>query len=61
MAPDGTVVLVQLSRTSGDSILDRSAETAIRKASPLPIPQEREFYEMFRDIKLTVRPKQARG
>ncbi len=61
LAPDGTVVLVQLSLTSGDSILDRSAETAISKASPLPIPQEREFYEMFRDIQLTVRPEQARG
>lgn len=61
LAPDGTVVLTQLSRSSGDAILDRSAETAINKASPLPVPQERELFELFRDIQLTVRPEQARG
>jgi colicin import membrane protein len=61
LAPDGTVVLAQLSRSSGDTILDRSAESAINKASPLPVPQERELFELFRDIQLTVRPEQARG
>ncbi len=61
LAPDGTVVLAQLTRSSGDSVLDRSAETAINKASPLPVPQERELFDLFRDIQLTVRPEQARG
>lgn len=61
LAPDGTVVLTQLSRSSGDTILDRSAETAINKASPLPVPEDRELFELFRDIHLTVRPEQARG
>lgn len=61
LAPDGTVILAQLSRSSGDMILDRSAETAINKASPLPVPEDKELFELFRDIQLTVRPEQARG
>lgn len=61
LAPNGSVILARLSRSSGDAILDRSAETAINKASPLPVPQEQDLFELFRDIHLTVKPEQARG
>ena len=61
LAPDGTVLEVDLTRGSGDSLLDRSAQTAIRKASPLPVPKDPETFNMFRDISLTVRPEQVRG
>ncbi|HHF7344041.1 TPA: cell envelope integrity protein TolA [Legionella feeleii] len=61
LAPDGAVLDVSLTRGSGDPVLDRSAETAIRKASPLPVPTDPDTFNMFRDISLTVRPENVRG
>ncbi|WP_058534997.1 cell envelope integrity protein TolA [Legionella saoudiensis] len=61
LAPDGAVLEVTLTRSSGDPLLDRSAQTAIRKASPLPVPTDAATFNMFRDISLTVRPEQVRG
>lgn len=61
LAPSGVVLDVALTRSSGDPILDRSAQSAIYKASPLPVPQEPEAFDVFRDIRLTVRPENARG
>lgn len=61
LAPDGAVLDVALTRGSGDSLLDRSAQTAIYKASPLPVPTDPATFNMFRDISLTVRPEQVRG
>lgn len=61
LAPDGMVLEVTLLRSSGDPILDRSAQTAIHKASPLPVPSDTETFNLFRNISLTVRPEQVRG
>ncbi|MFT4057947.1 MAG: cell envelope integrity protein TolA [Legionella sp.] len=61
LAPDGAVLEVTLTRSSGDPLLDRSAQTAIYKASPLPVPKDASTFNMFRDISLTVRPEQVRG
>lgn len=61
LAPDGAVLEVSLTRSSGDPLLDRSAQTAIYKASPLPVPADSETFNLFRDISLTVRPEQVRG
>lgn len=61
LAPDGMVLEVTLTRSSGDSLLDRSAQTAIYKASPLPVPTDPDTFSLFRDISLTVRPEQVRG
>lgn len=61
LAPDGMVLEVTLTRSSGDPLLDRSAQTAIYKASPLPVPTDAEAFNVFRDISLTVRPEQVRG
>lgn len=61
LAPDGMVLEVTLTRSSGDSLLDRSAQTAIYKASPLPVPTDAETFNLFREISLTVRPEQVRG
>lgn len=61
LAPDGMVIEVSLTRSSGDPLLDRSAQTAIYKASPLPVPTDAETFNLFRDISLTVRPEQVRG
>ncbi len=61
LAPDGAVLEVSLMRSSGDAILDRSAQTAIYKASPLPVPSDPTTFNLFRDISLTVRPENVRG
>lgn len=61
LAPDGSVMEVSLTRSSGDPLLDRSAQTAIYKASPLPVPKDSETFNLFRDISLTVRPEHVRG
>jgi colicin import membrane protein len=61
LAPTGAVLDVRLTRSSGDSLLDRSAQAAIYKASPLPVPADVTAFNMFREISLTVRPSNARG
>lgn len=61
LAPDGEVLEVSLLRSSGDPILDRSAQTAIKKASPLPVPADPQTFNLFREISLTVRPENIRG
>ncbi|MFA6303215.1 MAG: cell envelope integrity protein TolA [Legionella sp.] len=61
LAPNGVVLEVTLTRSSGDPVLDRSAQTAINKASPLPVPSDAATFNLFRDISLTVRPEQVRG
>lgn len=61
LAPDGAVLEVSLIRSSGDPILDRSAQAAINKASPLPVPSDPLTFDIFRDISLTVRPENVRG
>lgn len=61
LAPSGTVLDVSLLRSSGDAVLDRSAQSAIYKASPLPVPSNPDAFNVFRDIHLTVRPENARG
>lgn len=61
LAPNGAVLEVALLRSSGDPILDRSAQNAIYKASPLPVPQDASTFNLFREISLTVRPENIRG
>lgn len=57
LSPSGTVLSAQLVKSSGNPALDRSAQAAILKASPLPVPREPQLAKLFRDIKLTVRPE----
>ena len=61
LAPTGKVLSVSLIRSSGDPVLDRSAQAAIYKASPLPVPSDVNVFNLFRDISLTVRPESTRG
>ena len=60
IAPDGVVLDVQLLSSSGNVILDRSAQAAVLKASPLPVPEAKELLKKFRTIKLTVKPEEFR-
>lgn len=57
LAPGGNVIGVQLLQESGNGALDRSAKTAVLKASPLPVPKNLALFDSFRTIKLIVHPK----
>lgn len=57
VAPGGAVLNVQIISSSGNALLDRSAQTAVLKASPLPVPETPELFDEFRSIKLKVRPE----
>lgn len=58
LGPGGVVLSVQVIQMSQNQILDRSAQTAIWKASPLPVPQNKELFDNFRVIQLTVHPQE---
>ena len=57
LAPGGMVLEVIVVKSSGNSVLDRSAQTAVYKASPLPVPKNNGLFRTFRQINLTVRPE----
>lgn len=57
LAPGGMVLEVIIVKSSGNAVLDRSAQTAVYKASPLPVPKNNGLYHTFRQINLTVRPE----
>lgn len=57
LAPGGTVLDVQLMKSSGDAALDRSARAAVFKSSPLPVPPEAEAFDTFRQFVLKVKPQ----
>src|SRR3990167_5355412 len=57
LAPDGTVLAIQLVKSSGDSALDQSAQQAITLASPLPVPHNPVLFNHFRQLVLTLSPQ----
>lgn len=54
---NGVVKNVRLLKSSGDPVLDRSAITAVYKASPLPVPKNISLFKQFAELKLTVKPE----
>jgi colicin import membrane protein len=59
LKPDGVVNRVQLIRSSGNSALDRAAETAIHKASPLPVPKDPAAFATFQKFNLKMTPHEV--
>lgn len=57
LAPGGTVLDVQISKTSGDPALDSSARAAVFRASPLPVPKDLKQFEPFREFVLNATPQ----
>ena len=57
LAPTGAVLKVDMLHSSGDPILDRSARSAVLKASPLPVPKQPGVFDKFRELRLTFRPE----
>jgi colicin import membrane protein len=57
LAPGGSVLSVELVKSSGVPALDHSAIQAVYQASPLPIPNDANLFEHFRQLSMTVRPE----
>ena len=56
LIPTGEVINIELSKSSGDEVYDKSVIAAVRKASPFPLPPaESGLFEVFRDLHLPVR------
>jgi colicin import membrane protein len=56
LIPGGEVVDAKVVRSSGDPLFDRSVETAVLKASPLPLPQDTALFKHFREIQFIFIP-----
>ncbi len=60
LVPTGEVVQVEVVRSSGNQALDRSVEQAVRRASPLPVPDDIQLFErQFRTLTMNFRPENA--
>ena len=57
LAPDGTVLKIDIIQKSGNDLLDNSAKTAVLKASPLPVPKDNSVFNNFRSLRLTAKPE----
>ncbi len=57
LVPSGDVLQVTVVKTSGDERFDRSVENAVYKASPLPLPEDRDLFEYFREIEFIFSPE----
>lgn len=59
LMPTGDVIEVAIVQSSGSVEFDRSAELAVRKASPLPMPTDPAVANEFRQFTFTFRPEGA--
>lgn len=59
VARDGRVSSVRVVKGSGDRLFDESVELAVRKASPLPFPTKREYYEFINEFQFIFRDPNA--
>ena len=56
MLAGGQVAEVAIIRSSGNALFDSRAETAVRAASPLPVPDNARLFEKMRNIRFTFEP-----
>lgn len=62
IAPGGMVLDIITIESSGDGeMLERSAKAAVTKAAPLPVPQDLNAFDRFREIKLNFNPSGVVG
>ncbi len=57
LIPGGEVVDARVVKSSGDPLFDRSVETAVFKASPLPLPPDASLFDRFRDLEFVFKPE----
>lgn len=53
----GEVISAEVVKSSGDAAFDRSVESAVYKAAPLPVPDDPDVFDYFRDIEFLFRPE----
>lgn len=53
--PGGDVI--EPKSSCGNAVFDRSVETAVRRAAPLPVPTDPDLFEEFRDLEFPFEPK----
>ena len=58
LIPTGEVIEATVVRSSGNAAFDRSAENAVYKASPLPLPEDKALFEHFRDFNFDFHPQE---
>ena len=59
LLPDGSVLVVQLKKSSGNDTYDRSVNNAIYKSQPLPLPPDVNLFQTyFRNLELKFKPKE---
>jgi len=56
LIPGGEVVGAKVVKSSGDALFDRSVESAVLKASPLPLPADPDLFKHFREIDFNFSP-----
>ena len=59
LIPGGDVVRVQIVRSSGDPVFDRSVESAVFQAAPLPVPSEPHLFDAFREFQFEFDPNRS--
>ena len=57
VVPGGEVVEARVVKSSGNPVFDRQAETAVRKASPLPVPEESRLMQQMREFNFVFDPE----
>jgi colicin import membrane protein len=57
LIPGGDVARVQIVRSSGDPLFDRSVENAVHKAAPMPLPRDPAVFKYFRELRLIFKPR----
>lgn len=57
LAPGGSVLTAEVTRSSGVPALDRSAIQAVYQASPLPVPSDPDVFATMRQITITAKPE----
>lgn len=59
LLPSGEVIRVELVKSSGNSVFDKSVQIAVRQASPLPVPKvETGLFDVFRDLRFPFKLEQ---
>lgn len=56
MIPGGDIVDARIVKTSGNSVFDSRADIALKRAAPLPVPDNPRIFAKMREIRLTFAP-----